>query len=387
MVKSKKLMGAAAGVIAAMGITATRSVAAPFVPGNLVVVQVNADGSGSAPTSNATATFLDEYNPLVPNVRVQQIALPTAVSGSNRILTLSGTATSEGFLTLSSNATYLTIGGYNAAPGTASITTGIGNRVVGRVDLAGNIDTTTLLGDASSLGNIRSTVSDDGVNFWVGTSGSGIRYTTLGSTGATVQLSTSPTNVRVVNIFGNQLYTSSASGVFQGVATVGSGKPTTSGQTTTQLPGFPTTTGPGPYDYYFADANTLYVADDRSVGTLNTGGLEKWTFNGSTWSIAYTLVNGITTGLRGLTALPDGSGNTVLYATTSDGARLVTITDQTSATVLPASAFATIATAGTNTVFRGVDLASVPEPASLGLGLGALALLLGRRPRRSGSRN
>jgi hypothetical protein len=235
-----------------------------------------------------------------------------------------------------------------------------------------------------NLGNARSVVSDNGTNFWVGTSAGGIRYTTVGSTSTTTQLSTSPTNVRVENIFGNQLYTSAASGGFQSVSTVGSGKPTTSGQTTTPLPGLPTTSGPGPYDYYFADANTLYIADERGTGTLNTGGLEKWVFDSgtSTWVLKYTLVSGLTSGLRGLTANNDGLGNAVFYATSADTlSKLVTITDSIATTSLPGSeTFTTIATASTNTAFRGVDF--VPEPATAGFGLVAAVVTLTRRSRR-----
>jgi len=350
--------------------------AAAFTPGDLVVVRA---GDGSAALgSAATAAFLQEFTTLGSGV--QTIGLPTAANGANQILTLSGSATSEGFLTLSANGLYLTMGGYNSAIGTAGPNNLIGNRVVGRIDLFGNIDTTTILGDASNLGNIRSVVSDNGGNLWANTSGAGVRYTTFGSTTATTQLSTSPSNVRTVNIFSGQLYTTSASSTFQGVATVGTGLPTTSGQTTTLLSGFPTASGPSPYDYVFADANTLYVADDRATGS--GGGLQKWTFNGSTWTLAYTLNIGLTAGLRGLTGVADGLGDEILYATTADaitalaGNKLVTLTDLLSATSAGTETFSTVATAPGNTAFRGVEL--VPEPGSL-FAFGAVILLVARR--------
>ena len=177
---------------------------------------------------------------------VQTIALPTAVSGANQILTLSGTATSEGFLALSANGQYLTVGGYNQAVGTASITTSIGNRTVGRIDMLGSVDSTTILGDAASIGNIRSVVSDNGGGFWVGSSAGGMRYTTLGSTAASTQLnSAAPTNLRVANIFGGQLYARIWLRWVSKVWHARCGLPTTTrAKLHTLLSGFPTAAGP-----------------------------------------------------------------------------------------------------------------------------------------------
>ena len=113
-----------------------------FAPGNIVVSRFG-DGSGAL-SNAATATFLDEYTPA--GVFVQTIAMPTAVSGNNRRLTNSGTATSEGALTLSTDGRFLSLMGYNAALGTSNVPTtasSVNNRVVGLVDWNGLIDTTT----------------------------------------------------------------------------------------------------------------------------------------------------------------------------------------------------------------------------------------------------
>ena len=66
-----------------------------------------------------------------------------------------------------------------------------------------------------------------------------------------------------------------------GIATVGTGTPTTSGQTITSLPGF--ASGGSPYGFFFADldntvagVDTLYVADDSS-------GLTKYSLVNGTW--------------------------------------------------------------------------------------------------------
>jgi hypothetical protein len=321
--------------------------ASSLTPGNLVVVRVG-DGS-SALNGNAFAVFLDEYTPA--GGFVQTIALPTSATTA---LTDSGSATSEGFLNLSVDGQYLIQVGYRAIPGTAAVvaTTSANNpRVIGRTDMNGNIDTTTALSDAYSAGNIRSATSDDGTHFWTaGTSaaGAGVRYVaSLGATTST-QLSTTITNTRVVRIQNGQLYVSSATGTFQGISAVGSGVPTTSGQTIALLPGFPTAAGPSSYDYFFADANTLYVADDRTNGS---GGIQKWTLSGGTWTLAYTLAVNATTGCRGLTG-DVTSGQNVLYATSVPGAgpiQVVTVTDTGAG-----SLFTPLVTAATNTAFRGI---------------------------------
>ncbi len=361
---------------------ANHASAAAFTLGDLVVVRV---GDGSAALSSAaTATFLDEYTP--GGVFVQSIPMPTSLSGLNQPFTLSGSATSEGFLALSQNGLYLTMGGYNALPGTAGVATAAPTTVprgVARIGLNGSIDTSTSLSDAYSGSNIRSAVSSDGVNIWTGgNAGSGLgatggpRYTTLGST-TSVRVDTTASNMRVVNIFNGQLYVSSSTGTLLGVSTVGAGLPTTaSSSTITPLSGMPTTGSHSSYDFWFKDANTLYVADDGSAA--NGGGIQKWTQSGGTWSLAYTLGNNgtTTTAVRGLAGTVDGSGNAVLYGTTASA--LVSVTDTGSG-----SALSTLATAGANTAFRGVELLVVPEPSTAALaGFGLLALALFRRFRR-----
>jgi hypothetical protein len=335
---------------------------APLTPGNLVIYRV---GDGVSPLSQvAAASFLDEYT--TAGALVQTIALPTTPSGLNRALTAAGNSTSEGHLSRSADGLFLVVAGYDAAPGTASVSTtapSMVNRVVARIDITGNVDTTTALNDAG--GNPRGAASSDGVGLWVSTSSSGIRYTTLGSTTTSTQLSSNPTNVRVVRIFSGygafptpQLYASSASGTFQGVATVGSGLPTSAGQTTTLLPGFPTAIGPSAYAFVFFDLNagvagpdTVYVADDRTVAV--GGGLQKWTYDGVTWTLANTFGNGTVQGLRGVTGTLNGAGQPVLYVTTADGStRLHSLTDSG-----PTAAFVPLAVAAANTAFRDVAFA------------------------------
>ena len=122
-----------------------RAVTPPaFTPGNVVVYRAGS-GAGSL-VNTGNPVFLDEYTPA--GTLVQSMALPTTASGANHRLISSGTATSEGLMTRSVDGRYLVLTGYDAPmpttglAGTASATV---PRVVGRVDDAGTIDTTTAL--------------------------------------------------------------------------------------------------------------------------------------------------------------------------------------------------------------------------------------------------
>ncbi len=330
---------------------ASASAGTVSLTGNIVVLRVG-DGS-AALTSASTASFLDDFTPA--GALVATFPMPTTASGANMPFTNAGSSTSEGFLNLSSDGQYIVCGGYGVAPGTTAIagtTSATIPRVVARIDLNGSIDTSTALSDAYSAGNIRSATSDNGMQFWTGGSVGGTRYAALAATTSTLISMGAPTNQRVIGIFAGQLYVSSGSTPFLGVSTVGTGLPTTSGQTVTLLSGFPITAGPSSYDYFFADANTLYVADDRAA--VSGGGIQKWTQSAGTWTLQYTIAPG-TIGCRGLTGVTLGA-STILYATTalSSANQLVRTTD-----VGLASVFTTLATAPTNTAFRGVRIAPV----------------------------
>src|SRR5262249_9217231 len=115
----------------------------------------------------------------------------------------------------------------------------------------------------------------------------------------------------------------------------------------------------------------------------SSGGIQRWDFNGSSWSLSYTLGTGVVNvGARGLAV--DFSGiNPMIFATTSESVsnRLITITDTGSG-----SSATTLATASLNTIFRGLDFTptAVPEPASWALcGLGLAAFIGYQRIRKA----
>lgn len=342
--------------VAAAALAAAAFAQTPLTFGNLLVTRV---GDGSATLSNsATAVFVDEYTPA--GTLVQSIAMPTVASGLNQAFTNSGSASSEGFLNVSTNGLYVLLTGYNAAPGTATIATSANppvSRVVARIDLAGVVDTSTALTDAFTGSNIRSVASDDGSRFWVAGSTQGIRFVAnLGDT-TSVAVGTPPTNVRCLNVYNGQLWGTSGSSGFIGLWKAGSGLPTlpaTGGGVIE--PGFPGSTGPSPYDFHFASPTTVYIADDRNNGS---GGIYRYDFVGGTWTQAYVLAASATAGYRGISGFTQ-NGVTTLYAT-SIGATTTTPNEIVSVVDTGAgSAFTTIATASPNTAFRGLRFFGLP---------------------------
>jgi predicted extracellular nuclease len=329
---------------------AYNSVLAPFTAGDLVIYRVGDGTSGLVNTGSKV--FLDEYTP--SGTLVQSIAIPSSAIGANNSLIASGTATSEGLLTLSGDGKYLMLSGYNAALGSLASAP---SRTVGRVDSNGVVDTSTALTDFSAGNNPRSVVSTNGTDLWVAGGAGGVRYATIGSTTST-QLSTTLTNIRQVNIFNGQLYASTGSGTTVRLGTVGSSTPTTSGQVITNLPGFPVTGSP--YGFYLADltptiagVDTLYVADDiaNQIQKYSLSNSGNWVANGSVTA----------TGVRGLTASTSGSTVNIFGTTGGSGATgggsLYSFVDTTGYNANISGTASTIATAALNTAFRGIAFA------------------------------
>ena len=99
--------------------------------------------------------------------------------------------------------------------------------------------------------------------------------------------------------------------------------------------------------------DTVYVADSRA---LSSGGdIQKWTFDGSTWTLAYTLVIGLPAGVNHLLAIETPTGVVLLAETGGSANSVVRVFDTGSG-----STATTVATAGTNTAFRGLALSPVP---------------------------
>jgi hypothetical protein len=332
----------------------------PPAPPTFRVMRV---GDGAAALSSAAAAvFIEERR--LDGTLVGTVALPTAASGANLPLAVSGSASSEGALTLSADGHWLSLAGYAAAPGTAGVAstaTSAVNRVVGRIDALGNVDTSTAFTTAFTANNVRGAASADGSGFWVagaGGSSGGIWFISLGGQGGGVQIAINPNSVRWPELFGGQLYASASSGTFVNVFTIGSGLPIVGLQTDTSLPGLPISGSSSPFAFVFVDANpvvpgpdVLYVADDRSAA--KGGGVQKWTFNGVTWTLLTTFnVATSPNGFRGLAGSVAGGTVTLIGSTADDTNRLAVFVDDGTAGIVGS----VIATAGANTAFRGVAL-------------------------------
>ncbi|MGO8738363.1 hypothetical protein [Rhodoblastus sp.] len=194
---------------------------------------------------------------------------------------------------------------------------------------------------------------------------------------------------------------------------------TANSATISVLPGFPTDsakqTGANftPFGLFFANANTLYVADEGTGNATDASanaGLEKWSDVNGTWHLDYTLQSNLigdtynvsgwdyqetVTGLRNLTGRIDGNGDITLWATTSttsgsgdngaDPNQIVEITDALGAMTLPTNeSFSVFDQAQVGLRYGGVAYA-VPELstwAMMLLGFGGLGLAGYRRARR-----
>ncbi|MET0591069.1 MAG: hypothetical protein ABW133_00115, partial [Polyangiaceae bacterium] len=336
------------------------------VPLTVSVARIGVGGSGTL-TLAAAPVFIETRNVADGSLVGTPIALPTAVNGVNQPLTVGGLAVTDAQLSRSTDGHYLFLAGYAAAPGSPNPVNNVSfARVVGRVDAAGNVDTSTAFPSAFVAGNIRSAVSADGTTIWAaggsaagtdaGANSGGIWTIQRGTTGGT-QIALAP--ARSLSIAGGQLYAAGDATATPVIAAVGTGLPTASSPGFTTLPGF---TGASPWGFVFFDLNpavtgpdTLYVASEIA-GTGDAGAplrnVQKWTFNGTTWSLATTFNLPSPTGFRGITGTLVGTTPTII-ATTADGtnsSRLVVFTDD------GITAPRVIAQSANNTFFRGVAL-------------------------------
>jgi hypothetical protein len=350
---------------------------APFTTGNIVTLRVGEVG-GPTLTTAAAPVFIDEYT--TSGTFVQSVPMPFKSGAGQRKFSINGTSTTEGFLNLSPDGQYLSFGGYDAIPGTASIsTTGAAsvNRVVARVTQNGAINTSTAISDGHDAGSIRSACTVDGSAFWTGGAGTGggNRYVLLGSTGTSTLVSGTPSNTRGSAIYNSQLFTSSQSGSNIGINIVGTGLPTTTGNTAAILPGTASNTDlTNPQGFVFADidgngsADVLYAAD----GNL---GIVKFSNTGGTWTKRGSLPNPAGRASAGLGIQLSGTDRVLficLGTSTTPATEIYKFVDNSAATANIASSGTDIITAcgspiitspsATTVLFKGVSFAPVNVP-------------------------
>ncbi|BAU44230.1 Ig-like domain-containing protein [Leptolyngbya sp. O-77] len=327
-----------------------------FTANSIVVLRV---GDGSAALTNAaTAVFLDEYD--TNGNLLQSIPMPTAVNGSNRRMTLSGTSLSQGSLTLSVNGQFLTVAGYDAAVGTDDVTkteSAATNRVVALIDGNGVIDTSTRISDGFNRDEPRGVATTDGTEFWVAgvsnNNSGGVRYVSYGSSGTSTQLTTPDRASRSLGIYNGQLYLTATGTGFVGLNTVGTGTPTSGSHTLTLR----AVAGQLPYEFVLLDrdasiagVDTLYVADYSGLTTSR--GIHKFSFDGTNWISRGRYDAGQIIGLAGKVV----GGTVELYGTqvTAANNSLVRIVDTAAFNQNISGSLTTLAVAGANRIFRGV---------------------------------
>ena len=340
----------------------TSGAQAQFASTNLLLFRVG-DGTSTLVNSTGPISLLEITR---SGTVVQTINIAT------NSLQVSGTATSEGQMSLSPDGSILTIAGYVPPfTGSGSLsgrTAAQAPRGYVTVNAAGTVSASTIVSNAYSTDNIRSGVTGDGSAFWfTGSSGSGSGIMAF-SGGATNQIA--DINSRVIKIYNNDLYYSTGSAV-QGIYRI-SGTPTSSNAAPVSVLTGVSGQGTSPYDFALsADGNTMYVADDGI-------GVQKFTFDGSAWSLAYNFTNGLGSSRAFGLDVVFGATNQVLWTSP---------TNVWSALDEGFAANATsIYTPGANYALRGLEATVVPAPSTYALlalaGAGLAAYRFRRRARR-----
>ena len=390
--------------------------------------------------------FLDQMTPA--GTLVNSLPVPSS------LIVSSFSSKSELALNLSTDGTAITFMGYVAPPNTIDVSNsntpmvydptnpagGSYFRAVAQVGANGAIQITKT--NAYNGNNGRSAIMANGLYYIAGNSNNGsgtpanvvaaggVQVATPGQAATTLPTQvgnfsiaqiTDPTtgqpyaadklgkdnNYRGITVFNNTLYVTKGSGsngintVYQ-VGAAGTLPPLAAAAAAPLaiLPGFPTSLAKTataasdyPFGIWFANATTLYVADEgdgtaADAAGSTTAGLQKWILTSGTWKMAYVLQNGLnlgqpysvanypaslnpaTDGLRNIAGKVNGDGTVTIWAVTStvssngdqgaDPNQLVSIADvlaNTTASGAASEKFTIVRTANVGEVLRGVCLA------------------------------
>ncbi|MBL8718262.1 MAG: hypothetical protein JNL79_19940, partial [Myxococcales bacterium] len=205
--------------------------------------------------------------------------------------------------------------------------------------------------------SLRGAYTTDGGQFWVAAEEKGVTY----NVGTTVT-SLAVANVRWLGAFGGQLYVTSGSGsaalsgIAPGLVQVGTGFPTTTPTTPFTKVNGPVT-GASPYGVAAFDTDAT-AGIDTLLLCDSAKGLEKWRLERTTGTLKATHLASAT-GCVGLAAWVDGADLVAVVTTGETPPRIVALRDPIASTTAIATG-STVATAATNTVFKGVALAPSP---------------------------
>lgn len=339
-----------------------------FTAGKLAVYRY---GSGAAALNTAvtTAVFIDEYN--LDGTVAQTIDIPTTTNGANfRLVGLpTGNGTSfstEGMSSLSSDGSYLSIFGYNQAPGSGTYSTV--SRVIARIAADGTINSSTAITFASGITPRAVIATADGLGFYSCGNGAGVQYSTVGQTTGHTLINSSPGSVRSYTIFNSTLYAATS------LATLRTLNPLTTTANTTL----------GNLVMPVGTLNNIILFDATADGTpdiiygvddvdATNGLLRKYQLVAGSWVAKGSVrVAGKTEGLKSITGKVVGN-DIEIYAVTwgtfdvTSPSRLLKFTD---AGAVSSTIDATnndpiiLATAPTNTTFRSVTFTPGTTPST-----------------------
>ena len=370
-----------------------------------------------------SVTFMGYVSP-VNNLDVSNSNTPGVIDPTNAVKS----ASQRGIANVNLATGALTVTGINAYSGNNGrnvVLAGGNYYTVGNAGNSGKGVSGAVLGQLSDNTGLQMIVAGQSGNTTVvgktyGTAGSTTGYQhgfSTVATGGAADKTGKDDNFRGETLFNNTLYVTKGSGsngvntVYQ-VGTAGQLPTAATAASTliTPLAGFPTSgTATHPFGLWFANATTLFVADEgdgQAKGTpgkdTSNAGLDEYSFIGGKWNEIAVFQKGLldqagysdglpwtvnTDGLRNLTGETNADGTFTLFATTStvsnesthdqgaDPNELVSITVGAASTPDDTS-FSVLEIAGYGERLGGVALApSVPEPGNLALMLAGLGLL------------
>jgi hypothetical protein len=354
-----------------------------FTPGDVVVMQVLSTAVDPPAFNTAgTALVLQDISPASSAITFE-VDLP--LTGSNALVT--GGNPFSGMIDLSTDKSYLVVGGYNTnapyRPAGANVSVEASGspvpRAIGVVNSGGQYRLRASTTTGFSGGTFRGVVSDGQDNFWGGAQNGGIYY--FGNNSAPVQINPAGAGAirDMIMVNGRPFFSTSqfpAANNF-GVVAFSSVAPTSPEVPTLIIDSGNAVTGAtgtaNPKGFCVNSNLTIaYVVDLRSASA--GGGIYRYNGTGTglagSWTYQYTLVNGLfANGGAFQEVIADFNGaNPTLYATAaasatgnSAGNTLVTAVDSGPTT----TTFSTIAAAPSGASYRGLTFA--PKPISLSI--------------------
>ena len=270
-----------------------------FTNGNLAVLRIGGPGESVTTTDSGNTVWVDQYS--TNGTLVNSLSLPT--NGTDAFI-LDGVAY-VGLMTLTPDGRHLVVGGYNTSapyisnsvPANFAFASSTNvPRAIATIDGYGNFALPIVNSNMFNTFAISGAVSD-GSNYWAdGTGGTaaqyGLIYCGMATAPATNEVVTGlyGSGGRAINIYNGNLYVNAFpsnssypnSGVFE-LNNVGGALPTTAaGYSQPIITG--TTAASTPVDLVINPQGTIAYVADYGLG------IEKFTYNGSSWVSNYTVV-------------------------------------------------------------------------------------------------